>query len=827
MSTYLMVTRAKAGICKPLERMNCHVTTTLPLLRSHVHALCDSHWKEAMYKARLVANGHSQHQVSHDWPIHQLDVKNAFLHGHLSETVYMHQSPGFVDPNKPSYLCHLQRSLYGLKQAPLAWFKRFATSSSAFLQRIIASLNTKFAMMDLGSLNNFLESKLGSDGDPVSNPTLYRSLAGALYYLTFTRRTYLMLFTRSISHLLLSLLRILMLIGLAALLPVDPHLGVANIVAETAWILNLLCELHTPLFNATLVYYDNVSVVYMSANPVQHQRTKHIEIDIHFVRDFVASGQVKDEEVKDDEKDNEEENDDDDGSIDIANTDDERTESDNDDHEESDTAQTEEQEDEDEADKAYEEESKKVKEEKTSEEQRQYDQAEVDKVPSIAKDYLGISLEDSLKKVLQSHTKELKQELTVKKMKYADFIKESVQANIRNKLKNQLPKEVLEFATPVIQEALAKTPLSKRDCDDDKDEDPSAGTNQGKETKKRKTGKEAEPSKKSSKSKESTKGKPPSKSTKTEKSSFADQSVQEPELDVKMDVETFVNETNDDDVPQVDPKPRTPKLQWFTQPLIPETPSPDYTPSRRLMMLKNGHGGKAERTYSSSITKTPAARYTMKGIEDLIPNLWSVVLIAYDMDAVLGIKHWRPQRQLFYRAMINKMSKHVILSKMRILSVVIIEVEKKCGYGHLKEIVIRRADQKLYKFKKGNFPNLYLIDIEDMLPLLIQNRLFNLEGDVVVNLGVALRMFTRDIVLQSRVKYVQLGVESYQRKLNLSRPQRSCPGISAKELYTPNYDPQGVIYEDKKQQKRFMQVDELHKFYDLDIMPRCSQDSSS
>ncbi|GKA42905.1 ribonuclease H-like domain-containing protein, partial [Tanacetum coccineum] len=69
--------------------------------------------------------------------------------------------------------------------------------------------------------------------------------------------------------------------------------GVANVVAETAWIRNLLCELHTPLFTATLIYYDNVSAVYMSANPIQHQRTKHIEIDIHFVHDFVAKGEVR------------------------------------------------------------------------------------------------------------------------------------------------------------------------------------------------------------------------------------------------------------------------------------------------------------------------------------------------------------------------------------------------------------------------------------------------------------------------------------------------------------------------------------------------------
>ncbi|GKC61679.1 ribonuclease H-like domain-containing protein [Tanacetum coccineum] len=69
--------------------------------------------------------------------------------------------------------------------------------------------------------------------------------------------------------------------------------GVANVVAETAWIRNLLCELHTSLFTATLIYYDNVSAVYMSTNPVQHRRTKHIEIDIHFVRDIVAKGEVR------------------------------------------------------------------------------------------------------------------------------------------------------------------------------------------------------------------------------------------------------------------------------------------------------------------------------------------------------------------------------------------------------------------------------------------------------------------------------------------------------------------------------------------------------
>ncbi|GKF74819.1 ribonuclease H-like domain-containing protein, partial [Tanacetum coccineum] len=68
--------------------------------------------------------------------------------------------------------------------------------------------------------------------------------------------------------------------------------GVANAVAETCWLRNLLRELHTHLSSATPVYCDNVSDVYLSYNPVQHQRTKHIEIDILFVRDLVAAGQV-------------------------------------------------------------------------------------------------------------------------------------------------------------------------------------------------------------------------------------------------------------------------------------------------------------------------------------------------------------------------------------------------------------------------------------------------------------------------------------------------------------------------------------------------------
>jgi len=67
---------------------------------------------------------------------------------------------------------------------------------------------------------------------------------------------------------------------------------VANGVAEATWLRQLLIELHTPLRRATLVYCDNINAVYMSSNPIQHQCTKHIEIDRHFVRERVAIGDL-------------------------------------------------------------------------------------------------------------------------------------------------------------------------------------------------------------------------------------------------------------------------------------------------------------------------------------------------------------------------------------------------------------------------------------------------------------------------------------------------------------------------------------------------------
>ncbi|GJR05526.1 hypothetical protein Tco_0528510 [Tanacetum coccineum] len=134
----------------------------------------------------------------------------------------------------------------------------------------------------------------------------------------------------------------------------------------------------------------------------------------------------------------------------------------------------------------------------------------------------------------------------------------------------------------------------------------------------------------------------------------------------------------------------------------------DYFINNDLEYLR---GGSLSKKYTTSTTKTKAIKYDIPGIEDM-----------YD-------------------------------------------------YGYLEEIEVRREDQQLYKFKEGDFPRLHLHDIEDMLLLLVQKKLSNLERDVIFDLVVALRMFTRRIFILKRVKDLQLGVKSYQKKLNITKPK--------------------------------------------------------
>ncbi|GJR23794.1 hypothetical protein Tco_0972321 [Tanacetum coccineum] len=231
-------------------------------------------------------------------------------------------------------------------------------------------------------------------------------------------------------------------------------------------------------------------------------------------------------------------------------------------------------------------------------------------------------------------------------------------------------------------------------------------------------------------------------------------------------------------------KATTEKLDWINPegrqyphdlrkplPLVPNSQGHHVIPFHHFINndLEYLHGGESSRKYSTLVMKTKATDYGhIKWIEDLVPNsMWSQVEIV----------EWQ-------------------------------------NYKHLDWITVRRDDDILYKFKEGDFHRLRIQDIEDMLLLLVQGKLTNLNVEERLAFNVSLRMFARSVVIQMRVEDVQLGVESYQKKLNLTKPDTYRSNLRRRDAYTPYSDPRGFIYENKDKKNRLMRIDELHKFSD-------------
>jgi hypothetical protein len=159
------------------------------------------------YKARLVAKGYTQTYgidyqetfspvaklntvrvllslaANLDWPLHQFDVKNAFLHGDLEEEVYMDVPPGYTANSESEVVCKLQRALYGLKQSPRAWFGRFSWAMKKYGYTQSNSDHTLFLKHRLGKVTAliiYVDDMIITGDDVVEISKLQKQLATEL-----------------------------------------------------------------------------------------------------------------------------------------------------------------------------------------------------------------------------------------------------------------------------------------------------------------------------------------------------------------------------------------------------------------------------------------------------------------------------------------------------------------------------------------------------------------------------------------------------------------------------------------------------------------------
>nr|GEW18144.1 hypothetical protein [Tanacetum cinerariifolium] len=144
---------------------------------------------------------------------------------------------------------------------------------------------------------------------------------------------------------------------------------------------------------------------------------------------------------------------------------------------------------------------------------------------------------------------------------------------------------------------------------------------------------------------------------------------------------------------------------------------------------------------------------------------------------------------------------------MQILSIIRLMIDNQLGYRYLKEIIVKREDLKEYSFREADFSRINLNDIEDLFLLNVQQKICNLSGDEIVHLVNVLCMFTRSIIIKRRVEDMQVGVESYHKKPNITKPHTIDDGSSFKEPYTIFHKPRGVVYLNKSKEKRLIRAD--------------------
>ncbi|GKC67357.1 hypothetical protein Tco_1099955, partial [Tanacetum coccineum] len=342
-----------------------------------------------------------------------------------------------------------------------------------------------------------------------------------------------------------------------------------------------------------------------------------------------------------------------------------------------------------------------------------------------------------------------------------------------------------------MDEGVAKKLKKRKPDDDDKDEGPSAGSDRG--LKRQRKSKGTVTLKKTSSTKDSSKGKSQATSSKSSKSgkSAKDQVeelifmqdfdyVKHDDADMTMDQGENLGKTDEQPNDEV-----VPKNDWYKNSRSDTSPDPKWNKSK---LVDDG----PEQSWLNDMAKATKPPLTFDELMHTLIDFSAFVINHLKIDNLIKEILIGPAYNLLkgtcksyveldytteecYHALSEQLDKnnpeghHCPYDLTKPL-----HVNEWCGYGHLEEIVIKRADQQLYTFKEGDFKRLHLNDIEDMLLLIIQNKLNNLNGNVIVHLVVSLRI----------------------------------------PAYTTLSNPQGVIYEENLKQKRFMHADELHKFSD-------------
>ncbi|GJY32497.1 hypothetical protein Tco_0416966, partial [Tanacetum coccineum] len=194
-----------------------------------------------------------------------------------------------------------------------------------------------------------------------------------------------------------------------------------------------------------------------------------------------------------------------------------------------------------------------------------------------------------------------------------------------------------------------------------------------------------------------------------------------------------------------------------------------------------------------SISKMMAAYYPDVGLEQMIPD----------------------QIQRFYNDQhTSEGDRRAVRTHMRILSVIQIEVFLMYGYNYIKKIVLHRADLKEYVIAERDFKYLYPSDFEDLYLLNLQGHLNHLSPEDKKILTTAVNLWTRNLVIRQRVEDFQLGIESYQTQLNLTKPRWDAKGFEYKHDFTVIDSPRAVTFRDKYGVQMIMRFNEIHKFSD-------------